>query len=582
MNTGGSANTSTHNNADISTHNNAGTSTHKSAGTSMRKNSGHPLWLLAAVVLGDGLFVVLQVPSPSFMGFGLTPIPLLIAETLTYLLGGLIAYQLGVLSSRLFYFASFAIVVATSLVLAFLPVPEPIAIALQLVLYIFLALLNLCWGVCFASFKPSISIILIIGAYVLWGAFSFCISVTVETSLGEVLQIVFPFTSLIILGFCLAKLNFGVNQRRFASKEERPGALSVFRSVGALFWASTAFALIFGSILEIDALSGNEGFIVSPEAQIGSIVICLAMLVYVLATGAQIRYRLIIVVALVLATILMARAIFESQSFFTSGLPMAIFNFYGMIVWIVFAWKAYESRVNSFCIFALGLGSMRLGLLAGRGLTIALANYIGLSWDVVRSISILGLWILFICVIVAVWFIMMRQRSELLPFEQGAEQGVKQGARQGAEQGARQGVEQGVGRGTEPSSPKRGFALLMDQTTYNKRAPSTGAELAGTAVPAVTVAASADTFTPAASAAQETNLYEKRFAEAVSGCGLTEREIEILSMYASGRSAVYIAEELYLSNYTVKTHLRRSYAKLGVHTRQELLDMVWKGQLPEG
>ena len=565
------------------------------------RSPGHPLWLLAAVVLGDGLFVVLQVPSPSFMGFGLTPIPLLIAETLAYLLGGLIAYQLGVHSSRLFYFASFAIVVATSLALAFLPVPETLAIALQLVVYIFLALLNLCWGVCFASFKPSVSIILIIGAYVLWGAFSFCISITVGTGFGEVLQIAFPLTSLIILGFCLAKLSFGVNQRRFDKKEEQPGALSVFRSVGALFWASTAFALIFGSILEIDVLFGNEGFIVSPGAQIGSIVICLAMLVYVLATGAQIRYRLIIIVALVLATILMARAILESQSFFTSGLPMAIFNFYGMIVWIVFAWKAYESRVNSFCIFALGLGSMRLGLLAGRSLTIVLANYIGLSWETVQSISILGLWILFICVIVAVWFVMMRQRNELLPFEQGAELGVRQGVGYGTGQGARQGAgqgfeygagqsagqssEYGAGQGFEQVLPKRGFALLMDQLAEDKDTTTAGAGPAD-AAPSATLATSAMPAIPAqataATTAQEPSLYEKRFAEAVSGCGLTEREIEILSMYASGRSAVYIAEELYLSNYTVKTHLRRSYAKLGVHTRQELLDMVWKSQLPEG
>ena len=129
-------------------------------------------------------------------------------------------------------------------------------------------------------------------------------------------------------------------------------------------------------------------------------------------------------------------------------------------------------------------------------------------------------------------------------------------------------------------SNDRGASLAGDKPAA---APATTTDAMPAPVSAATAATSAAPVqAAAATSAQEPSLYEKRFAEAVSGCGLTEREIEILSIYASGRSAVYIAEELYLSNYTVKTHLRRSYAKLGVHTRQELLDMVWKGQLPEG
>ena len=81
-------------------------------------------------------------------------------------------------------------------------------------------------------------------------------------------------------------------------------------------------------------------------------------------------------------------------------------------------------------------------------------------------------------------------------------------------------------------------------------------------------------------AATAQDAFGEKFAEAVHVAGLTEREQEVLKMYASGRSAVYIADELYLSNYTVKTHLRRCYAKLGVHSRQELLDLIWKGQYP--
>lgn len=42
--------------------------------------------------------------------------------------------------------------------------------------------------------------------------------------------------------------------------------------------------------------------------------------------------------------------------------------------------------------------------------------------------------------------------------------------------------------------------------------------------------------------------------------------------YAAGRSARYIAEWRMLSEPTVKTHIRRAYAKAGVRSRQEFLD----------
>ena len=56
--------------------------------------------------------------------------------------------------------------------------------------------------------------------------------------------------------------------------------------------------------------------------------------------------------------------------------------------------------------------------------------------------------------------------------------------------------------------------------------------------------------------------------------GLSEREFQVVDEFSSGRSARYIADHLVLSEHTVKTHLRRAYAKLGVHSRQELLNLI--------
>ena len=57
-------------------------------------------------------------------------------------------------------------------------------------------------------------------------------------------------------------------------------------------------------------------------------------------------------------------------------------------------------------------------------------------------------------------------------------------------------------------------------------------------------------------------------------CGLTVREVEVLQMLVKGRSKSYIAETLFISENTMRTHSKRIYAKLDIHTRQELLDLV--------
>jgi DNA-binding CsgD family transcriptional regulator len=61
--------------------------------------------------------------------------------------------------------------------------------------------------------------------------------------------------------------------------------------------------------------------------------------------------------------------------------------------------------------------------------------------------------------------------------------------------------------------------------------------------------------------------------------GLTQREVEILKLLAHGRSMKYIAEELFISYHTARTHVRHIYEKLNIHSKQELIDMM---ELPNG
>lgn len=57
-------------------------------------------------------------------------------------------------------------------------------------------------------------------------------------------------------------------------------------------------------------------------------------------------------------------------------------------------------------------------------------------------------------------------------------------------------------------------------------------------------------------------------------CGLSPREREVATLLARGRSLPFIQEELYISAGTAQTHARHIYKKMGVHSRQELIDCV--------
>lgn len=59
---------------------------------------------------------------------------------------------------------------------------------------------------------------------------------------------------------------------------------------------------------------------------------------------------------------------------------------------------------------------------------------------------------------------------------------------------------------------------------------------------------------------------------------LSPRETEVLTLLSQGRSAPHIANQLYLSQGTINMYLHKTYRKLGVHSKQEALDIVEKVQ----
>lgn len=69
-------------------------------------------------------------------------------------------------------------------------------------------------------------------------------------------------------------------------------------------------------------------------------------------------------------------------------------------------------------------------------------------------------------------------------------------------------------------------------------------------------------------------LIRQRCDELSGAYGVSPRETEVLYYLGRGYNHGYIARKLFVSENTVRTHVRHIYAKLGVSSREELLDLI--------
>jgi DNA-binding NarL/FixJ family response regulator len=58
--------------------------------------------------------------------------------------------------------------------------------------------------------------------------------------------------------------------------------------------------------------------------------------------------------------------------------------------------------------------------------------------------------------------------------------------------------------------------------------------------------------------------------------GLTDRELEVLTLVARGRSNVEVAEQLFITSATTKSHVSRLLMKLGARDRAQLIVMAYE------
>ena len=71
----------------------------------------------------------------------------------------------------------------------------------------------------------------------------------------------------------------------------------------------------------------------------------------------------------------------------------------------------------------------------------------------------------------------------------------------------------------------------------------------------------------------ETSIAESKVSTLSERFKLTKRETEVARLLSQGRTVAFIADELFISPRTVSTHVTNIYSKMGIHTRQDFLDI---------
>lgn len=252
--------------------------------------------------------------------------------------------------------------------------------------------------------------------------------------------------------------------------------------------------------------------------------VCLIVLVIVVAVKEKALNfgHLFYPMAIVIIFSLLVTYFFPGNASVGVVLSGVAFQLFDVVMWYIFSYIVYQSKASAVLVVALGRAVIAFGVTAGNAVGSACAamdaNALPLSTVV---------FVILFAAAVAVFFLFPEKQVDrlLLP--------------------------------------------IPDEDAHDVRRAEAGEDGEGGVEGA---AASATDGSP--EEATRRGHWKRRCLELGDEAQLTEREKEVLVMLARGYGSQSISDALTVSLYTTRAHTRNIYAKLDVHSRQELADRV--------
>lgn len=332
----------------------------------------------------------------------------------------------------------------------------------------------------------------------------------------------------------------------------RPSVRSVLLRYAVLAAGSVALAFVFGVMTDLHGWMASEQAACTIQVANGIAAAFMAVVFALHRRPFRVDAALTVALPLFALALLSSPAETGDVSFSRLAIMVGYLLFF-ITSWILVRRDAPSFRVYSISVLAWTVGTLLAFSQIGRLVAGAAIGSGVLTSEVLSAISLGLFWVLALIAIAAYWLARSRAVEcdlAMLETQEGADGGEDGGASRDEESEASDDEGSALGEFDGDKGAMRHAEGRVRGESF--------AEVEASRKPDIVFI---DTVSHRA----------KHLAQQI---GLSARELEVLEEFARGRSAASIAEKLFISPNTVKTHLRRIYEKAGIHSRRELLDMM--------
>lgn len=354
--------------------------------------------------------------------------------------------------------------------------------------------------------------------------------------------------------------------------------LTALGSLVPLIIAALVFSFLFGFAWETTVLSASSASQAHELPLVMNLVAAVVLLAFVVATRRRINlalaYQILIPISIVLFTAV--PFFWDIQPVVFNAVMSAVYGIFDVIIWYLVSTTAYDFAVSGFVVGGLVRALSILARLVGIGIGYLIMLIPEVAGGALVGVCVGAVYLL----VILLWFLWRSTRHPALrpqgtdDAERGAASPTSCGRCALNAQPPTDAEEASAVPSAATSAPSVGEAAEEGRSTDEAALNAAAApDSTADAAPAVGTSKAASDSIEANGEPDDAG-EEAVFALLAEDYGLTRREAEVLPYLAKGRSARVIAEALFVSESTIRTHTRRILEKTCLHSKQELIDLV--------